>query len=262
MYGNSSLGYWFNIYLITAAIALGFRHGLDWDHIAAIGDITGGELALTSSGGRGLRILKLVTLYSFGHLSAIAALAIIARIIASRLPAWLDPIMERVVGATLLAFGLWLFASIMTDIRSRRVVRIKSRWMLIAQLWQKILGRKSEIPANSACPSPAALSLGFLHGIGAETCTQVILLSALCPADIAAAVTLLLAFSVGLLISGCVVSLAMLAGSATALKFVGLSELLGVSAALFSGVVGAFMLTGRAEQLPKLFSVAQTSGGL
>ena len=35
-----------SVWIVAAAVALGFRHGIDWDHIAAITDITSTTAAI------------------------------------------------------------------------------------------------------------------------------------------------------------------------------------------------------------------------
>ncbi|MBX6395874.1 MAG: hypothetical protein IRY98_09220, partial [Alicyclobacillaceae bacterium] len=51
------------------AVALGFRHGVDWDHIAAIMDLVAGER-------RWRRGLMLSMLYAAGHGAVVCALGI------------------------------------------------------------------------------------------------------------------------------------------------------------------------------------------
>jgi high-affinity nickel-transport protein len=144
--------------LMVSALLLGIRHGIDWDHIAAITDITsttaaagmadaahteqhrdvsghshghGGEveirahdagpggatlapaLAARPSVGR-TRLLsgqadaiRLGTLYALGHGAVVVALGIVAIAFGALLPEWLDPLMGRIVGVTLVALGLW-----------------------------------------------------------------------------------------------------------------------------------------------------------
>ena len=99
-----------------------------------------------------------------------------------------------------------------------------------------------------------SVAVGALHGIGAETPTQVLLLTAAATAGGAAAgIALLGAFLVGLFLSNSVV------GLAVALGFVGASR----NFALYAGIsiltggaglaVGVLLLLGRASLLPALF---------
>ncbi|MBI4300063.1 MAG: hypothetical protein HY677_02930, partial [Chloroflexi bacterium] len=166
---------------LTAALALGIRHGVDWDHIAAITDITSTSATVVDSDEAWLmqepgilltdeshhslttasitatrkqpfqqvlrekrawtamptllaqqrRPLCLGTLYALGHGTIVTILGLLA-ILASRfLPGWLDPIMERVVGTTLLLLAVYLFYSLYRYFRGGGEFRIRSRWMLI-----------------------------------------------------------------------------------------------------------------------------------
>jgi high-affinity nickel permease len=57
--------------LIVAALAFGFRHGIDWDHLAAISDIAGSQT-------RARRSVVLATLYALGHALVVVLLGVLA----------------------------------------------------------------------------------------------------------------------------------------------------------------------------------------
>src|SRR5260370_5166175 len=80
--------------LLSAAV-LGFRHGFDYDHIAAISDIT----SVQTSRGRGMR---LGLLYALGHAAMVAVLGSMVILLQLSLPHGMDRIAERLVGVTLL----------------------------------------------------------------------------------------------------------------------------------------------------------------
>lgn len=73
--------------------ALGARHGLDADHLAAISELTAGERGGWAGFGAGLR-------YALGHAAAVVALGFVAAEAGVEVPAW-------VVGLTLIALGAW-----------------------------------------------------------------------------------------------------------------------------------------------------------
>ena len=83
--------------LLSAAI-LGFRHGFDYDHIAAISDIT----SVQTSRWRGMR---LGLLYALGHAAMVAVLGSAVIVFQLSLPQGIDRIAERLVGLTLLVWG-------------------------------------------------------------------------------------------------------------------------------------------------------------
>ena len=88
----------FGLAAMFTAFGLGLRHGVDWDHLAAIGD-------LTSSGAGRRRSLVLATLYAVGHAVVVVVLGSLAVLAGDYIPATLDSLMGRIVGVTLLLLG-------------------------------------------------------------------------------------------------------------------------------------------------------------
>ena len=56
----STAGAGFHVGLLATAYGFGFRHGIDWDHLAALTDITSSQDAPRRS-------MVLATLYALGH---------------------------------------------------------------------------------------------------------------------------------------------------------------------------------------------------
>ncbi len=75
------------------AFALGARHGLDADHLAAISELTAGERGGVVGFVAGIR-------YALGHAAAVAALGYAAGEAGVEVPGW-------VVGLTLIGLGVW-----------------------------------------------------------------------------------------------------------------------------------------------------------
>jgi cytochrome c biogenesis protein CcdA len=124
--------------LLGSALVLGIRHGIDWDHIAAIADITSTTTNVESAdaavgarrarfGALEARAVWLASLYALGHATVVAALGALALYFEALLPEWIDPIMERVVGLTLVALGLWVFYSLIHYWRGEGDFRLQSR---------------------------------------------------------------------------------------------------------------------------------------
>src|ERR1700723_4403025 len=90
--------------LLSAAI-LGFRHGFDYDHIAAISDIT----SVQTTRWRGMR---LGLLYALGHAATVTALGSAVIVFQLSLPHGIDRIAERLVGLTLLILGVYVLGSL------------------------------------------------------------------------------------------------------------------------------------------------------
>src|SRR5919109_4626003 len=111
----------FEFGLLVSAFAFGFRHGIDWDHIAAITDITGSQEERR-------RALMFGTLYALGHAVVVFVLGVLAILLGDRLPDSVDEVLGRVVGVTLILLGVYVFVSL---IRHGRDFRLRSRWMLV-----------------------------------------------------------------------------------------------------------------------------------
>src|SRR2546422_6907745 len=163
------------ITLLLGMAALGFRHGFDWDHIAAITDITSTTTAghtevdvpagspVTPHGHDAAEMrghvhehssapsrshafaesrfaheqrhaIGLASLYALGHASVVVALGALALIVGAVLPEWVDPILEKVVGVTLVVLGAWVIYSVVQYTRGKGEFRMRSRWMLVFDL--------------------------------------------------------------------------------------------------------------------------------
>src|SRR6187397_2342696 len=111
----------FGLGVLGAAFLFGFRHGIDWDHIAAITDITSSQEERSAS-------MLFGSIYALGHALVVFVIGSLAILIGARLPESVDPIMERIVGLTLVILGVFVFVSL---IKHGREFRMRSRWMLI-----------------------------------------------------------------------------------------------------------------------------------
>jgi hypothetical protein len=78
---------------VLDAFALGARHGLDADHLAAISELTASERG-------GVRGFLAGARYALGHAVAVAAIGFVAGRAGLEVPAW-------VIGATLIGLGAW-----------------------------------------------------------------------------------------------------------------------------------------------------------
>lgn len=269
--------------LLATGLGLGLRHGIDWDHIAAITDITatagdadapppirGGaaastDLAPESSHGRfqstdSLRRFFLATLYAVGHAVVVVALGLLAIWTSTLLPAWIDPVMERVVGATLLLLGLWIFYSLW---RYGRDFQLRSRWMLvfaaIGRGWAWLrsrLGGETHVHHSHDTATygwKTVLGIGMIHGIGAETGSQALLLAGAAGATTAAAGSALLAsFVVGLIISNSIIAAFSTFGFVSSQTRRTVYVVIGIIAGVFSLIVGLLFLTGMGTTLPDM----------
>ena len=107
--------------LLLTAFGLGLRHGIDWDHIAAIADLSG------TAENRKRGFLLSMT-YAVGHGIVVFALGTLAIAFGLAIPDSLDAWMGRIVGLTLIALGAWILLEL---VRKGRDFRLRSRWMLV-----------------------------------------------------------------------------------------------------------------------------------
>lgn len=294
--------------LIGTALALGIRHGFDWDHLAAIADVTsttatadhaeqhhvaahqagarhehghGGTAELTVHGTQPedtpheqpaaprlideqKRAMLLGTLYALGHASVVAALGLLALLFGALLPDWVDTVMGPVVGATLVFLGVWVFVSLYQYARHGREFRLRSRWMLVFDsaryAWRRfqawLHGHEHVDPMEmSSYGARTAFGVGMIHGIGAETGTQVLLIAAIGGASSEGlGIPMMIAFIVGLLISNSVVVLITATGFIASRIRERLYVAIGVVAGTFSLVIGIVFLFGLDTALPSLES--------
>jgi hypothetical protein len=309
-----------DIGLILTTFGFGVRHGIDWDHIAALTDIT-------SSQDTPRRSMRFATLYAVGHALVVFGLGVAAIVFAEQLPASVDAVMERFVGATLVLLGVYVAVSLL---RHGRDFRMRSRWMLLfagarrgfrwaarsrskpvievvhdhahdhehgvdaghhaaaahafvpvdAGLVTRDHGVTSgygvstgpdvtrrhghrhqhrhvaEMPDDPflAYSSRSAFGVGMIHGIGAETPTQVLVfLAAAGAGGKGVGLMLLGCFIVGLLSSNTLIALAGTFGFLGASRNFRLYVAVSVLTAGFSLVLGTLFLFGRGTVLPAFF---------
>lgn len=283
--------------LILTTLGLGLRHGVDWDHIAAIADV-----ASTSESRR--ESMRLATLYALGHALVVLLLGIIAIRLSAYVPPTIDAVMERVVGVTLVLLGAWV---VIGFIRHGRDFRMRSRWMLLFD-WlsaarRRLAGHRRETieiehdhehavtevhadalahvevplavggggggatthrhPHTHVGTSPrdpfaspgggAAFTIGMLHGVGAETPTQVALfVAAAGVGGTSLGLTLLVAFVVGLVLSNSAIALVASQGMLDARRHFGIYAAVSLLVAGLSLVLGTLLLAGNGEVFPAL----------
>lgn len=292
--------------LLLGMVALGFRHGFDWDHIAAISDITSttsashteadvparspmpahghepeelrGHEHEHSAGGPGaMHALKesrfaheerhaigLATLYALGHAFVVLILGILALLVGAVLPDWVDPILEKVVGVTLVLLGAWVLFSVYQYMRGKGEFRLRSRWMLVFDLarygWgalqARVHGHEHTPSAHATQYGPrTAFGVGMIHGIGAETGSQALLLAGIAGVTGVTGIVILLAFVIGLLASNTLVAVVSASGFLGAQRLRALYVVVGFVAGLGSLVIGILFITGLGTVLPDLQEV-------
>ena len=242
------------VLLFATSWVLGFRHGIDWDHIAAVADIVSGQP-------RPWQSIRYGSMYALGHSLVIFGVGLVAILLGLNLPTWMDGFIERVVGVTLLLLGLWV---LVTAVREGKAFRLRSRWILLIDAGKQGLARlfpdqhlhqplSEEHPERQAYGARSCFVLGLIHGAGAETPTQVVLFATAAGAGgVVVGSLVLLAFVFGLLICNSGMSLLASLGFRQARHRVVFSLSLGVLTGVFSSIVGVLFLLGKSALLPAL----------
>jgi len=234
--------------LVAAAFGFGFRHGVDWDHIAAIGDISS-----TSPDRR--TAFELSTIYAIAHGLVVVALGSALILAGFTVGEGLDRWLGHLVGATLLLLGGW----VLLDLRRRGDdYRLRSGAMLVAAGGRRGHFHKPGGPDPAGEPSDGygrgtASGIGVIHGVGVETPTQIALFVASTQAVGRPGGLALLGFWVaGLLAANTAIAVVAANGMhrlASPRRFhIGAGLIVGLT----SVAVGALLLVGAGQVLPAL----------
>jgi len=240
--------------LLSAGV-LGFRHGLDYDHIAAISDIS-------SVQARARDAMRFGLLYVAGHATTVAVLGVAAVAFRISLPPASDRWAQRLVGITLLALGIYVLGTFFRP-SVHRHARPRTRITLLvnAALW--IYWRLSRIFGGTRVAAPqvfqdgygttSAFVVGVIHGLGAETPTQLLLfLMAANLGGTLAGLLGLLMFIVGLLVMNTLMCASAAGLFSSTLARPGASRALSLATSAYSIIVGSIFLFGSADKLPTL----------
>jgi len=258
---------WPTLGVAGTGFVLGCRHGLDWDHIAAITDLTAANTdelhQRAEASGQSQpptehwhRSMSLAVWYCIGHGLVIGLLGAAVGILGLDLPPGIDRVFESVVGATLLVLGavvLWQLG------RDRGEYQYAGRIRLVIGTVRRAWSR-----ARRRGPGPAqplddlnrrtAFGVGVLHGTGAETPPQVVLFaSAGASGSPLGAAVILLAFLAGLVLSDVGIAAAWLTGRLGTRRLPAVQIGLGALTGLSSLAVGSLFVAGHDALLPALF---------
>ena len=159
------------ITLISCAV-LGFRHGFDYDHIAAISDITSVQEKASTA-------MRLGVFYAFGHASMIALLGGIVILFQLSFPPRLDSWAERLVGLTLIVLAIYVLGSLVWGnpkaIPPSRAALILRGFRKLSQRFTSSSPTAADHDENLNYTGPVAFGVGLIHGLGAETPSQLAL---------------------------------------------------------------------------------------
>ncbi len=239
--------------LLSCAL-LGLRHGFDYDHLAAITDITSVQ--------RGWREgMRLGFLYALGHASTIAVLGVAVVVFHLALPAHLDAVGERIVGATLLILTAYILVTFVRRKPGSHAHPVSRIALLIsgarylswrARRWRNPLLPRPE-PFRFQYQQGSVFTIGVLHGLGAETPSQLVLFFVAANlGGTSRGIFGLLCFIGGLLLMNTAMTASasgIFAGSVRRPRVQGVVTLL---TAAYSFAVGLIFILGASDRLPPL----------
>ncbi len=247
---------------LFSCLLLGFRHGFDYDHLAAITDITSVQ--------RGWREgMRLGLLYALGHALTVAVLGIGVIFLHLSLPHHMDAVGERLVGATLIALAIYVLTTLwhrrahLTDPAAHHEAHInRSRIALLISGARYAVWRvRRLIDPRQPRPDPFAFrydrssvfTVGIIHGLGAETPSQLLLfLLAANLGGTSRGLIGLLAFILGLLTMNTLMTASasgIFAGSVARPR---LQAAVTSLTAIYSFAIGTIFLFGLSDRLPAL----------
>lgn len=241
--------------LVSCAL-LGLRHGFDYDHLAAITDITSVQRTWREG-------MKLGLLYALGHAFTVALLGASVIFLHLRLPAGMDVVGERLVGATLIALALYVFVAFLRRGTSRhrhaapasRIALMITGFRYGAWHLRRLITPTTPQPDSFAFryDRSSVFLVGMIHGLGAETPSQLLLfLLAANLGGISRGFLGLFCFIAGLLVMNTLMTASasgLFAASGNRPRFQFLMTSL---TAAYSFIVGTIFLFGVSDKLPPL----------
>ena len=250
------LGDWKLDAALGSCLVLGLRHGFDYDHLAAISDITAVQRSWSSG-------LRLGMTYAIGHAFTVAALGIAVLELHMGLPGGLDHWAERLIGLTLIVLGIGVVAGILRkDAHGHTHSRVESRLAIAINgiLWaawkiRRLWNRQAPRPERFQWmyTGRSVFFIGVLHGVGAETPSQLALFFLTANlGGTSRGMTGLAAFALGLVTMNAL----MTASMGTAFRAGGhhprFYHLIAWTGAAYSCIIGTIFLFGIADRLPPL----------
>jgi high-affinity nickel-transport protein len=242
--------------LISCAL-LGLRHGFDYDHLAAITDITSVQRTWREG-------MRLGLLYALGHALTVAVMGAAVIFLHLGLPAHLDAVGERLVGATLIVLALYV---LITFVRRKpgtaHTHAIPASRIALLISGARYTTRKMRRLANPDLPQPepfrfrydrsSVFVVGIIHGLGAETPSQLLLfLLAANLGGTSKGFFGLLCFIAGLLVMNTMMTASASGIFASSRHRPRLQMFVTSLTAAYSFVIGAIFLFGISDRLPAL----------
>ncbi len=252
------LGDWKLEAALGSCLLLGLRHGFDYDHLAAISDITAVQRSWTSG-------LRLGMTYALGHAVTVALLGIAVLQMHIGLPQGLDHWTERLIGLTLIVLGIGVVASITRQnnhghphsrVESRLAIAINGvLWLAwqIRRLWNREAPRPERF--QWIYTGKSVFVIGMLHGVGAETPSQLALFFLTANlGGTSRGMMGLAAFCIGLVAMNALMTASMGGAFRASGHHPHFYHAIAWAGAAYSCIIGVIFLFGIADRLPSLGS--------
>lgn len=244
---------WKIVLALVSCAVLGLRHGFDYDHLAAISDIT----AVQRSWKQGMR---LGLTYAVGHAATVVLLGAAVIMLHLPLPTRLDAWAERLIGVTLVLLAFVVIGNLFRRGHSHRAMESRIALLIAGARWGQWRVRRIFQP-HLPPPQPfqwnysggSVFLIGALHGLGAETPSQLLLfLLAASLGGTARGFLGLAAFALGLIVMNGIMT-ATLGGIFGASQHrPQLFRWVAVGGAAYSFIVGVIFILGASGKLPPL----------
>jgi high-affinity nickel-transport protein len=241
---------------LGSCLLLGLRHGFDYDHLAAISDITAVQRNWRSG-------MRLGLTYALGHAVTVAALGIAVLELHMGLPEGLDHWTERLIGVTLIVLGIGVVAGILRkDAHGHSHNRVESRLsiaingaLLLAWQVRRIWNRQAPKPERFQWMynGKSVFAIGIIHGVGAETPSQLALF--FLTANLGGSsrgMMGLAAFALGLIAMNALMTASMGGAFSASGHRHGFYHAIAWTGAAYSFIIGIIFLFGISGRLPSL----------
>lgn len=239
---------------IVACLLLGLRHGFDYDHLAAITDITAVQRSWKSG-------MRLGVTYALGHAFTVVALGVMVLGLHIGLPDRLDHWTERLIGLTLILLGIGVVAGLLRK-RPHAHVHVESRLAAAVNgiLWfawwiRRFFVPELEEPAHFKWnySGKSVFIIGVLHGIGAETPSQLALF--FLTANLGGTSRGMMglgAFALGLILMNTIMTASLGGAFGASGPRPRLYKAIAWTGAAYSFVIGVIFILGLSDRLPAL----------
>lgn len=239
--------------VFITSMFLGFRHGFDYDHMVAITDVANTQT-------RKKQAMLLTLSYSLGHALVVISIGASIILLGISIPQTLDDFIGKAVGATLVILGIYIAYHLAK--KGQKEFRAATRFTIVAnsilyvysKLGSKLFGQT--IPQRrvfeNGYANHSSFVIGMIHGIGAESPTQIAIFVMSLGFGIILGVTALAVFVTGIIMSNIIFGIMISTGFMQSLKSYKIYKYASIVSATTSLLVGSLMMTGFDSILPEI----------